>query len=56
VTLYIVKQEEYTNPDGIVGIDASSSGPRLLILNGVVVVETENGLFSLDGKAYRENK
>ena len=50
VTLYIVKQEEYTNPDGIGEIEGSTSGARLLLMNGVVVVETEKGLFSLDGK------
>ena len=50
VTLYIVSQERYA-PQGLNETSANGHGARLIMRDGVVVVETEKGLFSLDGKA-----
>ena len=50
VTLYIVSQERYS-PEGLSETSTSGHGARLIMRDGVVVVETEKGLFSLDGKA-----
>lgn len=50
VTLYIVSQERYS-PEGLSETSTTGHGARLIMRDGVVVVETEKGLFSLDGKA-----
>ena len=50
VTLYIVSQERYA-PEGLSETSTTGHGARLIMRDGVVVVETEKGLFSLDGKA-----
>ena len=50
VTLYIVNQERYS-PEGISETTTTGHDARLIMRNGVVCVETEKGLFSLDGKA-----
>lgn len=50
VTLYIVSQDIY-NPEGIEDIDCQASAKgRLLMRDGVVLVETERGLFTLTGE------
>ncbi len=54
VTLYVVKQERYL-PEGIDETKAVRKA-RLLLQNGILLVETEEGLFGLDGKRYSENK
>lgn len=48
VTLYIVKQERYVS-DGIYGIETYEKA-RLVIKDGVALVETEDGLYSLKGE------
>lgn len=47
VTLYIIKQEMATALDAST---AESSQPRLVVRDGIVVVETEDGIYSLQGK------
>ena len=50
VTLYIVSQDIY-NPEGIEDIDCQASAKgRLLMRDGVVLVETERGMFTLTGE------
>jgi hypothetical protein len=50
VTLYIVSQDIY-NPEGIEDIDCQASAKGLLLMrDGVVLVETERGLFTLTGE------
>jgi len=50
VTLYIVSQDIY-NSEGIEDIDCQASAKgRLLMRDGVVLVETERGLFTLTGE------
>ena len=48
VTLYIVKQERYSTQ----GIDQTSDAAkaRLILRDGVVFVQTENGIFTLQGE------
>jgi hypothetical protein len=48
VTLYIVKQERYT-PQGMDAIDDATQ-PHLILREGVVLVQTENGLYTLQGE------
>jgi hypothetical protein len=50
----VVKQERYL-PEGIDETKAVRKA-RLLLQNGILLVETEEGLFGLDGKRYSENK
>lgn len=47
VTLYIIKQEMATALDAST---AESSQPRLVVRDGIVVVETEDGIYSLQGE------
>ena len=47
VTLYIVDQESY--PQGLDAVKSTRQG-RLVLRDGVVVVETESGIYSLQGE------
>jgi len=49
VTLYIVRQEPYSQ-EAVESVDAAAKA-RLVLRNGVPMVETENGLFTLDGRS-----
>lgn len=51
VTLYIIRQEPYAL-QGMESVDAAAKA-RLILRHGVPVVETVNGLFTLDGKSIR---
>ncbi len=51
VTLYIIRQDPYS-AQGIESADSAAKA-RLVIRNGVPVVQTENGLFTIDGKSFR---
>ena len=48
LTLYLIKQERYSTE----GLDSATeqSGRRLVIRNGIVEVETENGRYTLQGE------
>ena len=49
VTLYIVSQEAY-NPQGIDDVTSGATQGRLIIRDGIVLVETEKGLFTVKGE------
>jgi hypothetical protein len=48
VTLYIVKQERYAT-QGIENAESATKA-RLILRDGVVFVQTENGIFTLQGE------
>lgn len=52
VTIYIVSQEYYT-PDGLEDIEGRHAQGRLILRNGIVLVETERGLFTLTGQEFK---
>lgn len=52
VTLYIVKQDTYSEPQGLdtIGNQPSTFKNRIIDRNGILYVETEQGLYTLQGK------
>lgn len=52
VTLYIVKQDTYSEPQGLVtiGNQPSAFKNRIIERNGILYVETEQGLYTLQGE------
>ena len=50
VTLYIVKQEEYPNHESIDEIEGIGTSRRVILRDGVMFIETENGRYTLEGK------
>ena len=50
VTLYIVKQERYSEPEGIDTYRESDFKNRLIMREGVVIVQTEEGNYTLQGE------
>lgn len=52
VTLYIVKQDTYSEPQGLdtIGNQPSAFKNRIIERNGILYVETEQGLYTLQGE------
>lgn len=52
VTLYIVKQDTYSEPQGLdtIGNQLSAFKNRIIERNGILYVETEQGLYTLQGE------
>lgn len=50
VTLYIVKQDTYSEPQGFDTIGTSAFKNRIIERNGILYVETEQGLYTLQGE------
>jgi len=52
VTLYIVKQDTYSEPQGLdtIGNQPSAFRNRIIERNGILYVETEQGLYTLQGE------
>ena len=50
VTLYIVKQEEYPSHESIDEIEGIGTSRRIILRDGVLFIETENGRYTLEGK------
>ena len=50
VTLYIVKQDTYSEPQGLDTIGTSAFKNRIIERNGILYVETEQGLYTLQGE------
>lgn len=55
VTLYVVKQEDYPNSEDV-DCTCSDNPARLIMRNGIVLVQTDRGVFTLTGEPYSENK
>ena len=50
VTLYIVKQETYPDPQGVETVGGRTIKNRLVERNSIIYVETEKGLYTLQGE------
>ena len=55
VTLYVVKQEEYPDSEDL-DCACAENPARLVMRNGIVLIKTDKGIFTLTGEPYNENR